>query len=443
MKITYRFSKLEKAQVLPIMVVVFIVLIGFSALLIDGGSIMLNRRTAQAAADAGAMAGARELCYSTGADPLDVARSYALMNEAATVNAQLDNGLISVNTTVTNDSFFAKIFNEDSLDAGAEAIAGCFSPDGNYLLPIGWSCRPSLGNEPPFDPGEDCKKMALDWDGLLKPLVEGPSTMSIIIPDFDDTTPDETFKMEDDSIVNVVDGKPPIQIYIVMDKITVSQETFCKEDLESDDPAYDVAIICDLDGDGKNEIEGGGNRGWLDLNNAGGGASDLIDWIVNGLDFPILPHTWLSGQTGAITSVYEAIKDNRQGDVVLIPVYNAYCDDSDPIANTVCMDIAHEFPFPEEPPTGDIDEAGQAPKFHVIAFTPFYISCVHTFQFDYCPGFAFAQEKNPDPDPPYKSFIDDNMQSVEGYFLKNVKFPLDLENHCDVNLGNCVVSLIK
>lgn len=440
MKIINRFSKLEKAQVLPIVVAAFIVLLAFAALIIDGGSIMLNRRTAQAAADAGAMAGARELCYPTGADPLDVARSYALMNDAATANAQLDNGSVSVNTTVTNNSFFAKIFNENSLDAGAEAVAGCFAPGGNYLLPIGWSCRPSLGYEPPFDPGSDCKMMALDWDGLLKGLVEGPPLTTINIPDEDST--DHYYKMDGDSIVDA-DGEPPRQIYLIMDKIDVNQETYCKEDLDVGDPNYAVAITCDLDGDGKNEIEGGGNRGWLDLNNAGGGASDLIDWIINGLDFPIVPHTWLSGQTGSITSVYEAIKDYRQGDVVLIPVFNAICDDSDPIANTVCMEIAHAHPFPPLPPTGDIDEAGQAPKFHVIAFDPFYISCVHTFSHDYCPGFALAQARNMDPDPPYKSFIADNIPSVEGFFLSNVEFPLDLENHCDVNLGNCLVSLIK
>ena len=399
---------------------------------------MLNRRTAQAAADAGAMAGARELCYSTGADPLDVARSYALMNEAATVNAQLDNGLITVNTTVTNVSFFSKIFNEDSLDAGAEAIAGCFSPDGNFLLPIAWSCRPSLGDEAPFDPGLDCKMMALDWDGYLKDLVDGTKS-TLEIPENSGID----YEMDGDSIVKVGTTIPPEQIYIIMDKIAVNQETYCKENLDIGDPAYDNAITCDLDGDGKNDIEGGGNRGWLDLNNGGGGAADLRDWIINGLDFPILPHTWLSGQAGTVTNVFEAIKDYRQGEVVLIPVFNSYCDDSDPIANAVCMEIAHADPFPDEPSTGDIDNAGQAPKFHVISFDAFYVSCVHTFSHDYCPGFKLAQDMNMDPDPPYKSFIKDNIPSIEGFFLSNVDFPLDLENHCDVNLGNCVVSLTK
>jgi len=438
MKITNRFSKLEKAQALPILVVALIVMIVFAALIIDGGSIMLNRRTAQAAADAGAMAGAWETCYSTGADPLDVARNYALMNEAATANAQFDDGLVTVNTSVTNDSFFAKIFNVNSLDAGAEACAGCFSPEGNYVLPIAWSCRPTLGDEEPFDPGLDCKIMALDWPDLLKPLVEG-ATPTIEIPENDGD-----YEMDGDSIVEIITRKPPKQIYIIMDKIVVGEETYCKEDLEETDPGYDAALTCDLDGDGKHDIEAGGNRGWLDLNNAGGGAADMIDWIENGLDFPISPHTWLSGQTGTVTSVYQAVEDYRMGDVVLIPVYNAFCDDSNPTANPVCMEIAHAFPFPEEPPPpGDIDEAGQAPKFHVITFDPFYISCVHIHSSDYCPGFALAQEMNPDPDLPLKSLIPDNIPAIEGFFLSNVDFPLDLEVNCDVNLGNCTVSLTK
>jgi hypothetical protein len=228
-----------------------------------------------------------------------------------------------------------------------------------------------------------------------------------------------------------------------MDRIATNEETYCKEYLEETDPGYDAAITCDIDGDGKNDIEGDGNRGWLDLNNGGGGASDMRNWVRYGLDFPLAAHTWLSGQPGTDTSVFEAVRDYRQGDVVMIPVFNAICDDSDPTANAACMDAAHASPFPALPASGDIDSAGQAPKFHVIAFDPFYISCVHTFSFNECPGFTLAQEMNPDPKLPHKSLIADNISSIEGFFLTNVDLPLDLENHCDVNLGNCVVSLIK
>jgi hypothetical protein len=437
MKSTYRFKEHEKAQILPVLVVALIVLIMFAAVIIDGGSIMLNRRTAQAAADAGALAGARELCEPTGADPLVVASTYALMNEAGTVNAQLVDGLVSVNTSVTNNSFFAKIFNEDFLTAEAEAKAGCFAPDGNFLLPIAWSCRPTLGNQAPFDPSLDCKAIMLDWTGLLEPLIEG-NTPTIEIPG---NTGD--FEMDGDDIVEVYSRKPPKQIYLVMDNISVSEESYCKEDLDESDPGYDEALTCDLDGDGKYDIEGGGNRGWLDLDNGGGGTSDMVDWIVNGLDFPISSHTWLSGEPGTVTAVYEAIRDYRRGDVILIPVFNAVCDDSNPTANSACMDAAHAHPRPAEPATGDIDEVGVAPKFHIIAFTPFYVSCVHTFSFDDCPGFTLAQEMNPDPKLPHKSMIPDNTTSIEGFFLTNTSLPLDLENHCSVNLGNCVVSLTQ
>jgi hypothetical protein len=432
-----RFSRFEKAQALPLIVVIVLAVTAFAALMVDGGAIMLNRRTAQAAADAGAMAGARELCYSTGASPIDVATNYALMNGATDVSTQLDNGVLSVTTAVANDSFFAKIFNENTLSAGAEAEAGCFPPGGNYLMPIAWSCRPSLGQTGPFDPGLSCKMMALDWTGLLEPLVKG-STSSIQIPGNDGD-----FIKNGHNIVHASTAKPPKQIYIIMDKIATNQETLCKEDLDPSDPAYDVAIVCDLDGDGKHDIEGGGNRGWLDLNNSGGGAAEMRNWIKYGLNFPLYPHTWLSGNTGTVTAVYQDIRDYRLGDVVWIPVFNAICDDRYPLTNAACMNAAHIYPLPPEPPTGDTNSGGSAPKFHVIAFNPFYISCVHITSSDYCPGFAFAQQMNPDPKNPAKSLIPDNIPAMEGFFLTDVDRPLDLSTNCDVNLGNCVVSLTK
>jgi hypothetical protein len=68
---------------------------------------------------------------------------------------------------------------------------------------------------------------------------------------------------------------------------------------------------------------------------------------------------------------------------------------------------------------------------------------VHIHSSDYCPGFALAQAMNPDPSNPGKSLIKDNIPSIEGFFLKNVDLALDTEVHCNVNLGNCVVSLTE
>jgi hypothetical protein len=49
---------------------------------------------------------------------------------------------------------------------------------------------------------------------------------------------------------------------------------------------------------------------------------------------------------------------------------------------------------------------------------------------------------NPDPKHPGKSTIGDNVPAIEGFFLENVDLALDASQICDVNLGNCTVSLV-
>lgn len=418
------YSKLERAQILPIVVIGVIVMIAFAALIIDGGSVMLNRRTAQAAADAGALAGAKRLCLGK-SDAQAVAEDYALnKNDATTATVTVNGKIVTVVAEVDRPSYFAKIFGQDSDAASAKAIAGCFAIEGNYMMPIAWSCRPPVGGGP-FDPELGCKIMALDWEEIVKPLLDGA-----VKP-----IPGNTgnFHRTGDNIVNVVTGEPPSQIYIVMDKISTNQDTLCKEDLLPTNLLYSTAIICDLNGDGKNDIEGAGNRGWLDLNNGGGGAVDMRNWIIYGLNFKLSPHTWLAGQTGTVPNVYEALKTYRQGKDVKIPVFNAICDNTDPTHNVNCMAAAgHPNPWPvgiDYDPSG-----GNKPKFHIVTFDPFYISCVHTKKSDYCPGFALAQQMNPNKIP-------DNITSVEGFFLTNIDGALDLEQECTINLGNCQASL--
>ena len=51
-----------KGQILVLFAVGLVVMIAVAALLVDGGQIYMNRRTAQASADAAALAGAQELC---------------------------------------------------------------------------------------------------------------------------------------------------------------------------------------------------------------------------------------------------------------------------------------------------------------------------------------------------------------------------------------------
>ncbi len=58
----FKPNKVEVGQILPIVALSMVALIAMAALIIDGAVIMSHRRTAQAAADAAALAGAEWLC---------------------------------------------------------------------------------------------------------------------------------------------------------------------------------------------------------------------------------------------------------------------------------------------------------------------------------------------------------------------------------------------
>ena len=107
MKIFQENNKFEKGQVIPLVVVMFFVIIGMVALIVDGGAIMSNRRMAQAAADAGALAGAQRACLGF-TDAKAVAEYYATVNnDATTALATVVNKQVTVNATVQHTSFFA------------------------------------------------------------------------------------------------------------------------------------------------------------------------------------------------------------------------------------------------------------------------------------------------------------------------------------------------
>jgi len=121
-------NKLETGQVIPLLVVMIFVIIGMVALILDGGAIMSNRRTAQAAADAGALAGAQRVCLGK-SDAKSVAEYYATVNNKATsALATVIDKCVIVEATVEHPSFFAKIFGEETLAASAEATAGAMQP---------------------------------------------------------------------------------------------------------------------------------------------------------------------------------------------------------------------------------------------------------------------------------------------------------------------------
>ncbi|MFH1446711.1 MAG: pilus assembly protein TadG-related protein, partial [Chloroflexota bacterium] len=260
--------KLEKGQMIPLVVLMLFVIIGMVALILDGGSIMSNRRTAQAAADAGALAGAQRACLGK-SDAKSVAEYYAITkNNATTAIATVVGTQVTVKTTVENSSFFAKFFGEFTLEASAEATAGCFGVRGVSPLPLAWNCRaPSVGGGP-FDPLYGCQIQTLSWN-LIGPMVnpnwDPPSERktSVSISDYDGNIKD--YFMSGTSIVDSA-GIPPEQIYIIIDS-----DKICLED-----DLLNGVVRCDLDGDGKKDIQLGGDRGWLYLT---ADTSDIGAWI--------------------------------------------------------------------------------------------------------------------------------------------------------------------
>ncbi len=100
-------EKFEIGQVLPFIVLMLFVIIGMVALVLDGGSVMANRRTAQVAADAAAMAGANRTCYGY-YDAEAVAEAYATNNGATSTSVTVTGSTVSVEATVENPSFLRR-----------------------------------------------------------------------------------------------------------------------------------------------------------------------------------------------------------------------------------------------------------------------------------------------------------------------------------------------
>lgn len=427
---TIKTNLYEKAQVLPWLVIGFIAIIAMAALILDGSGLLLNRREAQAAADAGALAGAKQICLGESATTIEsTAENYALQYGIApgAISASYNDATkrVTVNVVHGHEKWFAGVITSDPLTTGATATAACLGPRGRAVLPLAWNCRaPTVGG--PFDPNSDCKITTLDWNDELRPLVEGE--------DSDITIDGYTYTLDGNSVVRpYVSGVDnplfagmkiaPSQIYIVMDS-----DKECHE-LNPLNP-----VICDLDGDGKLDIQLGGDRGWLYLT---ADTSSINKWIKDPLPISLKPHQWLSGKGGADISIYKDMNNLHEGEVVLVPVYNTFCGGvTDPTTNATCMNDAHDpLYWPPIPPGGDItDQIKNKDNYHIITFAPFYVSCVDTK--DNCPGAKMAVKLNKVEDKTFKI-----NGVVEGFFLSNADVPVDPSSNCDVNIGDCQVSL--
>jgi hypothetical protein len=410
------FIPRKGGQVIPIFVIVLFTLIAMIVLVVDGGSLMYGRRVAQLSADAGALAGAREICRNSAqSNVITSAVSYANLNKASSAIATINNNVVTVNTTVSNIPFFAKIFGANGLTSKATASAGCFFPSkGTGVLPVAWSCKAPLAESD----SPDCQVHTLDWDTEMKPLVVG-SPNPVTIHNYGSVTTPMNFS--NTAILKY--------LYIIVDSNKIN------DDIAST-CAPAGSMICDLNGDGVNEVFGGGDRSWLDLNGGGGGAAEMKNWVINGFSGTLSTHTWLAGQSGVETSVYKAVQEviDRYPPtypVVIVPVFNGICDQN-PNGKPICETILHNPIPPEE---NVIPSGGSANTyFHIAGFSAFYITCVDKGGTNTCPGALAYLAKNTSLN---------KIKTIEGYFISNYPFDLGDPGSGGVDVGINFVSLTK
>ena len=359
-------SQYERGQNLVIFAVIMVVMIALAALVIDGGFGYTNRREAQNAADAGALAGAEALCSGNPDLAEPQALDYAInRNGAGAAEAFLGSDAITVTTTITQQTFLAGIFGADVVTTTAIASAGCYVPCNiKGVLPVAWACQPPAGEVIT----DTC---AIEYG---TPTVAGP-------------------------------------LYVIMDSQSVDDDFFCKDPPNNTLPEQDNWLDCDVypvPNDGLDDVFASGNRSWLDLSGGGGGADELKDWIWNGFGGTLHNHMWFGGQSGVANSVFQAVGDII-GTIVWLPVFDSYCEGV-PDVTAECIPYYHAG-------TDTIVISGGTSQFyfHVIAYSAFRITCVvapgvpHTCS---DAGRQAAEAANP-------TLQWNSIKTIEGYFLED------------------------
>lgn len=417
MKIKNAFSKKARGQIIPLFVIFLPVVIALVALILDGGTLMVSRRQAQAAADAGALAGARELCHhSENSIVKSTAEDFATRNKATNAVATIANGEVTVDTDVITDSFFSRVFGMSNLNAKAEAAAGCFSPNASQVLPVAWSCGPVVGGSD----SPDCQIYLLDWTTEMKPLIDLSNGLISSVDIHNLGTINAPWKFSKDYLQKY--------LYIVADDAKINVDV---------DPCYPVGNIqCDINGDGINDVFAGGKRSWLNLDGGSGSASELKNWVTGDVKPPsIAIHWWLAGSTATDASVYHAV-DGLDFPLMMIPVFDGICNHYPDLMNPAEPCLNYPRSHPPTPVDELVIDGVGADYFHIIGFSAFYVTCVSSGGKNNCPGAQAFIDLN-------SAEISKNMKSIEGYFVSNYPFDIGGSGTGGVDVGVHIISLTK
>ncbi len=389
-------SQKETGQSIVVLALLLVVFLAFVALALDGGNTYVRRRQAQTAADAGALAGARQLC-ETGSSALAItaAQEYAITrngSDTANVSVDLDANQVEVDTFITFNTFLAHLLGRPQIEVQATATAECQAPGslapGTSVLPTAWACKPPISG---ISSSEDCQQQGIDMDTLDEYLNNPP------MPYCDPICP---------------------ELYIVMNSDGTGTD-YCHDPVENPTGPID----CDFDNDGDLDLFPSGDRSWLNLDGGSVGAAEMIDWIENGADSEITVHMWFEGNPGVQNSVFSAVED-REGDILVVPVFDHLCDNI-PSATGACSD--------NWDPDDDtvIAGSGTGSYFHITGFSLFYVACVRNTGGDSCPGHDVAVAAG----------MDNNEKTIEGYFIDGT-VP-GLGGGSGVEVGAYVIFLVK
>ena len=393
----------EQGQIIVLIVVTLFIMIALAALVVDGGNLYLNRRAAQTAADAAALAGAYERCANKGSQTAveAAASEYAITQNHATSVDQviISDDQVEVVVSITMPTFFARVFGLQQDMVVATASADCLIPGGlkGDVAPIAWTCRPPVGGEVgdcnveriPFDIFEDIEKSGFNFDQFILDVGDGSTA----------------FSYQTDLDGTAGEGKA---LYIVMDTDKFNENTDCQ--------MYGGPIDCDFNNDGIIDLAGGGDRGWLYLE---GNASKLKEIMKGGTVGEVYTDRWYPGKPGADDVVVTMAKNYRVGDVIFIPVFDKLCK-----TNNFFKDCDYN-----SPPDTVWEWKGEYTYYRITEFAAFVITCVYDNALDSCPGRTHAGLGKKDAN------------TLEGYFLEGVVTGGMPGNGDDV--GVYIVSLVE
>jgi len=125
----------QRGQILVQVAIMVGVLLAFVALAVDGGQVYGGRRRMQNAADAGALAGARKICFPEDIEGrttiTEEAEYYAGLNGAEDIEVDIPReGIVVVTAAQSLDTFFAGIIGIYTANVRGEAAAACGAAGG-------------------------------------------------------------------------------------------------------------------------------------------------------------------------------------------------------------------------------------------------------------------------------------------------------------------------